>query len=144
MGERKRRAWDEINKIMHYDFEFIKSGNTGNDWIVFKSDLQPLDWEKLRIEGSVHPFNNPRFAQQLIIMEGSGYFDKNNREIYDCDIVKVVPDGEVDPYERICVVHITQQGYTLWINGGICVFGYSENTEIIGNTFENETLSRKK
>lgn len=36
------RAWDEQNKIMHNDFQFIKSGDEGNDWIVFTSDKQTL------------------------------------------------------------------------------------------------------
>ena len=27
MREIKFRAWEEINKVMHFDFRFIKSGN---------------------------------------------------------------------------------------------------------------------
>ncbi len=30
MREIKFRAWDEKNKIMHYDFQFIKSGEEDN------------------------------------------------------------------------------------------------------------------
>ena len=41
----KMRAWDECNKIMHYDFQFIKSGDNGNDWIIFQSDKQELDFD---------------------------------------------------------------------------------------------------
>ena len=37
------RAWDERKKIMHNDFQFIRSGDTGADWIVFTSDKQTLD-----------------------------------------------------------------------------------------------------
>lgn len=33
MKEIKFRAWDEQNKVMHNDFQFIKSGDSGNDWI---------------------------------------------------------------------------------------------------------------
>lgn len=33
--EIKFRAWDENNEVMHNDFQFIKSGNDGNDWILF-------------------------------------------------------------------------------------------------------------
>lgn len=42
MREIKFRAFDEGNKIMHYDFQFIKSGDEGNDWIIFTSDKNKL------------------------------------------------------------------------------------------------------
>lgn len=35
MREIKFRAWDEQNKIMHYNFNFIRSGVEGNDRIMF-------------------------------------------------------------------------------------------------------------
>lgn len=73
----KMRAWDEQNKIMHYDFEFIRSDNEGNDWIIFKSDKQ--SWSKGQ--------NNPFFAQQLKITLSSNFFDDNKKEIYDGDII---------------------------------------------------------
>ena len=34
----KFRAWDEQKKIMHNTFQFISSGDEGNDWIVFVSE----------------------------------------------------------------------------------------------------------
>lgn len=79
--EKKFRAWDETHKIMHYNFQFISSGEEGNDWIVFTSDKQKLT-------DKPHPLENPYFYQQFKIME---YVGINN--FYEGDIVSL---GEND------------------------------------------------
>lgn len=71
----KLRAWDEVNKIMHYDFEFIRSGiEDHGTWIIFKSNKQK------NIEQNI--------LQNFKIMQFTGLKDIEGKEIYSGDIVK--------------------------------------------------------
>ena len=85
------RAWDEQNRVMHYNFEFITSGTEGNDWIVFKSDKQKLE------DGKV--FDNPYFRQQLKIMQYTGLDDQEGNKIFVGDIIFVDEEKWVVVFE---------------------------------------------
>jgi hypothetical protein len=146
----KLKAWDDSNKVMHSNFQFISSGEEGNDWIVFTSDKQTLKDEP-------HPLQNPYFRQQLKIRQFTGSSTKNE-DIYTGDFVKIefMDSDEKVIAEETCVA--------LW-EEGVGSFTFAPSTkhrglsvedffkryrskeiqfirwvEIIGNIFENPEL----
>ncbi len=115
MRELKFRAWDEQQKIMHHDFKWIKSGEEGNDWIVFTSDKQKLTDEP-------HPLENPYFAQQLKIMQWTGIND-----IYEGDIVD---------FGSVGVVKYDEDRF--FVDCGSMHTRVSKQHKVVGNIYENE------
>lgn len=121
----KFRAWNETHKIMHHNFQFIKSGDKGNDWIVFTSDKQKLT-------DKPHPLENPYFSQQLKIMQFIGLLDKNGKEIFEGDIVKCD--------ELIMTVEFVQSSFCKCNENGNWIIHSHDNIEVIGNIYEHEYL----
>jgi uncharacterized phage protein (TIGR01671 family) len=127
--EIKFRAWDEGHKEMHYDFQFIKSGDESNDWIIFISDKQIL---KDGLEVHAH---NPFFRQQFHIMQFTGLKDKNGKDIYEDDLVITDEAGWMG--------RVSYVGDSFMVGDNKGGFSYQcnwERFEVIGNIYENSEL----
>lgn len=139
MREIKFRAWDEQKKFMHTNFQFIKSGETGSDWLVFTSD-QDSDYSK--------QMYNPYFQEQLKIMQYTELKDKNGKEIYEGDIIRSIDSkgNEIihsiiyeQEYARFAIIHKIQHVFdTPMLLSQEWIGAYQK--EIIGNIYENPEL----
>lgn len=134
MREIKFRAWDERNKIMHNEVDFIRSGTDTNDWILFKSDKQKLEY------GNV--LENPYFQQQIKIMQYTGLKDKNGVEVYEGDVGN-------DKFNNKVIVKWNEQFYCyalLTIDEDVkddWNFDLNDLNEIVGNIYENPELLKE-
>ena len=143
MREIKFRAWDEQAKVMHEDFRFIKSGDDGNDWLIFTSHLQTLQEKH-------HPFDNPYFQQQFKVMQFTGLKDVNGVEIYEGDYVSIF-DRDDNEFMMCGVVKFGFRGYP-----GFDIYTRGDNTysdeyntftndddlyfKVVGNKYQNPEL----
>jgi hypothetical protein len=122
------RAWDERKCVMHYDFQFIKSGDEGNDWVVFTSDKHKLFDEP-------HPFKNPYFQQQLKIMPGMHAKAINGVYIYVGDVVLTDEAGWIGEvrFERD-MFYVGGTGFSTMCNW--------EAFKVLGNVYQNPELKK--
>lgn len=119
--EIKFRAWDKRHNSMEY--------------------INDLYWFE---ENGIHDFNDDNY----IFMQNTGLKDKNGKEIYDSDIVKVTwGSGKIVFYE---VKYYGSLGYHYLRDTKnkedddiICIYDYSQ-MDIIGNVFDNPELLKNK
>ena len=120
----KFRAWDGAKKEMFKDtFAITESGQV----VVVEQEFvtSPPDYV---------------FVDHLVIMQSTGIKDKNGKEIFEGDIVKMAKDVYSEPTYYEVVRHrggayrleSKQHGCELWLRHTDC--------EIVGNVYENPEL----
>lgn len=110
----KFRAWDKETKTMNGMAEIYRNRNQ-------EIELHPRD-------------------DEIILMQSTGLHEKNGKEIFEGDIVKMSKDVSVDTtyYEVVrrrggaYSLESKQHGCDLWIRHTDC--------EIVGNVYENPEL----
>lgn len=120
----KYRAWDSAKKEMFKDtFAITESGQV----VVVEQE-------------SVASSPDYVFVDHLVIMQSTGLADKNGKEIFEGDIVKMSKDVYSEPTYYEVVRHYggayrlesKQHGCELWLRHNGC--------EVVGNIYENKEL----
>ena len=118
------RAWDNVKKEMFKDtFAITESGQV----VVVEQE-------------SVASSPDYVFVDHLVIMQSTGIKDKNGKEVFEGDIVKMAKDVYSEPTYYEVVRHrggayrleSKQHGCELWLRHTDC--------EVVGNVYENKEL----
>jgi uncharacterized phage protein (TIGR01671 family) len=132
MREIKFRAWDRFEKKFIFS-PFLKTGDSSCDWIVFlHHQLQPEEYDLGKLV-----FNNPHNRERFEIMQYTGLHDKNDKEIYEGDLVKYQNDVyKVDfEYAGFSMTNVKEGVYSYPY-----LYSHTINIEVIGNIYENPEL----
>lgn len=133
MREFKFRAWDDEVKKM-YSPEDLEQPSVKDD--IKKTIYCYLSYGVLQI----YDFREED-PIQFVPMQSTGWFDKNQTEIYEGDIVQM----ENTIYQVIWSEEIS--GFILLSTDGVIMMGgdyIADEIEIIGNVYENQELINYK
>lgn len=96
-------------------------------------------------DGKFEPFNlqNGCGKNTYDVMQYTGLKDKNGKEIYEGDIVKVdnlnFGYGKKDEKEWL-LCEIAFEDFCFCLKNGLELYNYKSNIEVIGNIYENPEL----
>lgn len=124
----KFRAWDSVEK------KFVEHFFITDNSLICNME-KPTSDRKLPI---------PIEKSELILMQSTGLKDKNDKEIFEGDIVKMAKDVYSEPtyyevarhYGGAYRLESKQHGCELWLRHTDC--------EVVGNIYENRELLENK
>ena len=131
----KFRAWDSAKKEMFKDtFAITESGQV----VVVEQEsvASPPDYV---------------FVEHLVIMQSTGLFDRNSKEIFEGDIIANGPDVMCMKRHNTLGFYVEKKGRVEFIADGAVLDEFEEDAkeiadslEIIGNVYENPELLEVK
>lgn len=127
----KFRAWDRTRNEMNYKVLVGNCDTDDENWTC------PIIWDEER-EKWVH------FDDYECIMQSTGLFDKNNKEIFEGDIVRQVRTQPTTENKTITGGVTMLEG--AWVIMNDCeqlasyLWSETDENEVIGNIYENPEL----
>jgi len=132
MREIKFRAWDNINK------KIIRIPEDRDMEIIL---LQGGSSQIRLVENGTGQFRGPLIEKEFELMQYTGLRDKNGKEIYEGDVVKVPYYGKLcDPrIEKVEIINCECEPFNSY-NYSEDGYRNSEESIVIGNIHENPDL----
>lgn len=126
---------------MSREIKFRAWNNANNEWL----DKEDAECLTMHLDGRYEiDMGWVKVFPDLIIEQYTGLKDKNGKEIYEGDIVKI-PDWQVKPkYEKVRFAKLSC-GFEPFVCGCFeCIAPDGEEVEVIGNIHENPELLEDK
>lgn len=124
----KYRAWNTEKKIMCYDNE----DGSAESWDgAYGSEV-----------GMINEYLNlPEHLKTYEYMQYIGVKDKNGKEVYEKDIVRI--DGKLELFVVMCVCDTVRFGLQSIDELLYFEFGIGSRIEVVGNVYENADLLKE-
>lgn len=113
-------------------------------------DVSLIDFKKGVLVGEHWEFGETNFMSfdEIVLMQSTGLFDKNNKEIFEGDVVRQVRTQPTTENETITGVVTMIEGAWLIMNDNEQLASYlwseTDENEIIGNIYENKDILEVK
>lgn len=111
----KFRAWDKETKTMNGMAEIYRNRNQ-------EIELHPRD-------------------ENIILMQSTGLFDKNNTEIFEGDIIRVLDSTYTVFYDNEKGSYRLKPHDDRWNVDYMSNFSHGGNFEVVGNIYENKEVT---
>lgn len=113
-------------------------------------DVSLIDLKKGVLVGEHWEFGETNFMSfdEIVLMQSTGLFDKNNKEIFEGDVVRQVRTQPTTENETITGVVTMIEGAWLIMNDNeqlaSDLWSETDENEIIGNIYENKDILEVK
>ena len=105
-------------------------------------DVSLIDFKKRVLVGEHWEFGETNFISfdDIYLMQSTGLFDKNNKEIFEGDIVRVLDSPYTVFYDNERGSYRLKPHDDRWNVDYMSNFSHGGNFEVVGNIYENKEL----